>query len=135
MPFLLLAHHLKSIQFLLNLLCEHGSEPIARSNLPAAVVVRSRPGIVELYTRAKGNVLRTVWSVRKASGVIVAYTRGTAEIIFSIDLNVQRPGMIVIWCAWRAGLRSVKLVGDIAGFHERLRDLGASTSAWIYVSR
>ena len=61
-------YHLEGVELFLDLLCEHRSQPVARSNLSTSVVIGRRPRIVELDARAKADSngpLRCAW---QASG-------------------------------------------------------------------
>ena len=52
------AYHFESVKLLLDLLCKHRSEPVAGSDLSSSIILRARPGIVELDARTEGDVPR-----------------------------------------------------------------------------
>jgi hypothetical protein len=62
-----LAYHLEGVELFLDLLGEHGCEPIAGGDIPTAIVLRAGPSIVELNPRAKANVPGTLRCTGKAS--------------------------------------------------------------------
>lgn len=48
--------HLERVQFLFNLLSEHGRQAVASCNLTPPIVLSTRPGIMELYTGAEADI-------------------------------------------------------------------------------
>ena len=52
------AHHFEGIEFLLDLLCKHRREAVARCNVSTTVVIRCGMGVVELKSRTEANVPR-----------------------------------------------------------------------------
>jgi len=48
--------HLEGVELLFDLLSQHWSQSIARSNLTSSIVFPTRPGIVELDTRTECSI-------------------------------------------------------------------------------
>ena len=58
-------YHLESIQLFLNLLCKHGCQTVAGSNLSSSVILSAGPGVVKLNTRTeRGIALAPLWCCR-----------------------------------------------------------------------
>lgn len=49
-------YHFEGIELLLNLLSEHWSEPVARGNLSTTIVLRGRPGVMELDAGTEADI-------------------------------------------------------------------------------
>ena len=83
-----MTYHFERVQFLLDLLREHRCQPVAGGNLSAAIVVGSRPGVVELDARAKGDVFEgSLRCTGQAPRARVGQARGFGEVVRSAILH------------------------------------------------
>lgn len=104
-------YHLESIELLLDLLRQHGSETVASCNVAAPVVLRARPSVVKLDARAKADVARPAMRrIRKAPGATSRKTGGTDEVV----VTSQSP-VVIAGCAWCTGVGGVMVVSETRG--------------------
>lgn len=93
------AYHLECVQFLFDLLSQHGCQSIARGNVPSPVILEASPGIVQLYGRTKtdvtsGEAARRAWH---ALGATVGILGQGEEIIFAFNCDRICPSMPQSW--------------------------------------
>ena len=125
------AHHLEGVQFLLDLLGEHGRQPIARSNFAATVVLLARPGVVVHETGIESGValhrslrcarraLRVLAKPQGRDKVVLASNRHRPASFVAKDLIVRRAG-----CAGVGRVRHVSSAGHVKSVNLVVRRLG-----------
>lgn len=89
-------HHFKVVNLLPNLLGQQRRQAITSRNLAASIILTTRPGLVELDTRAEHNVSsgHRLWSdgcTLRLRGSVP--TLGREEVIFSCDFHRVRVTM------------------------------------------
>ena len=57
-------HHLKIVEFLLDLLCQKRCQPVARCDFTTTVIFSAGPGVMKLNARAKHQALGCHWRTR-----------------------------------------------------------------------
>ena len=94
-----MTYHLKAIQLLLNLLCQHRRQPIASSNLASSIIKVARISVMELDPWAKGDVSRcvTAWCSRSTLPIRASESCQGHEVIFTLDCNGIGSSMTRSW--------------------------------------
>jgi hypothetical protein len=78
------SYHFEGVELFLDLLCKHRREPVAGCNVSSAVIVLRRPRIVELNTRAEGNVsFATLWSAWKTPRASIRNARSRKVVLIT----------------------------------------------------
>lgn len=104
--FIYKTYHLKSIEFLLDLLSEHWRKAIASSNLAPAVILPTWPGIMELDSRTKGCISLCNRALRSSRNTLRVATESQCghEIVLPTKCHRTCSSMtllLVVRCARR----------------------------------
>lgn len=106
-------HHLKGVQLLLDLLCQHGSHAVARGNLAATIVLLAWPSIIEDKAGRKCRVsLDCPLGCAGGALGILAQPESRHKVVFAADSNRSGSAMTLGLVIRRAGGTGVGRVID-----------------------
>jgi hypothetical protein len=103
------SYHFKGIQFLLDLLRQHGSKTIGRSSLATTVILLTRPGVVENDAGAEGSATFDGTARRTRSALsVLSQPEGSNKVVFVAHGN-GACAFVSLWLinrgAWSTGVR------------------------------
>lgn len=107
-------YHLEAVELLLNLLCKHWGESVAGGDFATAVIIRGRPGIVELNAWAEAYIPKaSIGSIGQTPCAWTHDTGWTTKVVITIDRDLTCLVIVgrVGYTRFRGLIRMVKVGG------------------------